>query len=290
VQQAKACAIEDLKHRAQLQNTLAGACEDMCKEVGAYPKCDCPAFVAPDATPGVVTWPELLEYLDKLGSWGYDLLRKWRATASALQIQNAMQAAFAQVHAKGSQVQEDKACAAEDLKHRVQVHNKLAGYCEDMCKEVGSYPKCPQCPDFVTPDSTPGVFTWPELNQHMDQLVEWSGPRGLLKAWQKRAASVLQKNNSAVKTGKAVKKDAPYITFQGGQNADLEVDVPCKTCVRVAVETYYAHVEICADGMVEFYAQEGCVAANLNITLPGGATCMTGTAPSPVRSVKHVAC
>ena len=34
-QSEQACASEDLKHRAQLQNKLAGLCEDMCKEVGA---------------------------------------------------------------------------------------------------------------------------------------------------------------------------------------------------------------------------------------------------------------
>merc|ERR1719414_585482 len=50
-----ACVAENLKNRIQFQNKLAGACEDMCKEVGAYPKCDCPAFVPPDATPGKVT-------------------------------------------------------------------------------------------------------------------------------------------------------------------------------------------------------------------------------------------
>merc|ERR1719335_1921438 len=56
-----ACVAADLKHRVQLQNKLAGVCVDMCKEVGAFPKCTCPNFVAPDATPGVMTWDELLE-------------------------------------------------------------------------------------------------------------------------------------------------------------------------------------------------------------------------------------
>merc|ERR1719491_2627964 len=63
---SKACAADDLKHRAQLQNKLAGVCVDMCKEVGAFPKCTCPDFVAPDSTPGVMTWPELLEHMDNL--------------------------------------------------------------------------------------------------------------------------------------------------------------------------------------------------------------------------------
>merc|ERR1740138_38688 len=63
---SKACAADDLKHRTQLQNKLAGVCVDMCKEVGAFPKCTCPDFVAPDSTPGVMTWPELLEHMDNL--------------------------------------------------------------------------------------------------------------------------------------------------------------------------------------------------------------------------------
>merc|ERR1740127_100722 len=77
----KACLSEDLQHRMQLQNKLAGFCEDMCKEVGAFPKCQCPGFVAPDSTPGVMTWPELLEHMDNLGEWGNGQLKEWTAAA-----------------------------------------------------------------------------------------------------------------------------------------------------------------------------------------------------------------
>merc|ERR1719201_2476615 len=83
-QDSNASATEDLKHRAQLQNKLAGACEDMCKEVGAYPKCsNCPDFVQPDSTPGVMTWDELLEHMDNLSYWGHDMIKGWKATAAA---------------------------------------------------------------------------------------------------------------------------------------------------------------------------------------------------------------
>merc|ERR1719456_484048 len=81
--------------------------------------------------------------------------------------------------------QSDKACLSEDLQHRIQLQNKLAGFCVDMCKEVGSFPKC-QCPNFVAPDSTPGVMTWPELLEHMDNLSEWGN--GLIKDWTAAAA------------------------------------------------------------------------------------------------------
>merc|ERR1740138_832722 len=83
-----------------------------------------------------------------------------------------------------SNVQGDKACLSEDLQHRIQLQNKLAGFCEDMCKEVGSYPKC-QCPNFVQPDSTPGVMTWPELLEHMDNLGEWGAEKQ--KEWTAQA-------------------------------------------------------------------------------------------------------
>merc|ERR1719159_1114293 len=154
MQSSQACAAEDLKRRAQLQNKLAGVCEDMCKEVGAYPKCSgCPNFVQPDSTPGVMTWEELLEHMDNLAEWGRDTIKGWVKQASALEKAQV-------VHSKAVVVQEaaqeSKACAAEDLKHRMQLQNKLAGVCEDMCKEVGAYPKCSGCPNFVQPDSTLG--------------------------------------------------------------------------------------------------------------------------------------
>jgi len=160
----QSCIKADLAHRAALQNKLAGVCVDMCKEVGAFPKCTCPDFVAPDSTPGVMTWPELLEHMDNLSEWGHGQMKAWRQQASALQ--------------KSANTEE--ACLASDLKVRAALQNKLAGVCVDMCKEVGAFPKC-TCPDFVAPDSTPGVMTWPELLEHMDNLSEWG--HGELKAW-----------------------------------------------------------------------------------------------------------
>merc|ERR1719231_1027621 len=83
VQSDKACLSEDLKRRSQLQNKLAGYCEDMCKEVGAFPKCECPAFDAGsvDATPGVMTLDELNEHMDNLNEWGQSQLKSWHAAA-----------------------------------------------------------------------------------------------------------------------------------------------------------------------------------------------------------------
>merc|ERR1719456_2095492 len=82
-------------------------------------------------------------------------------------------------------VQGEQSCSAADLKNRMRVQNKLAGLCEDMCKEVGAYPKCAACPSFVPPDPTPGVMTWEELLTHMDNLADWGQDQ--LKAWGKQA-------------------------------------------------------------------------------------------------------
>merc|ERR1719262_1864430 len=94
-------------------------------------------------------------------------------------LASSVHAVFLEKNAQG-----DQACMTEDLQHRIQLQNKLAGYCEEMCKEVGSYPKC-TCPGFVAPDSTPGVMTWEELLEHMDNLSEWG--HGELKSWETTA-------------------------------------------------------------------------------------------------------
>merc|ERR1719158_1854985 len=129
----KACEAEDLKNRAAVQSKLAGMCEDMCKEVGAYPNCaQCAGFVPPDSTPGGMTWEELLEHMDNLVDWGHDQLKAWRKQASALQMKTKSPApASVFLHVAKS---DEKACEAMDLKHRAQVQSKLAGMCEDMCR------------------------------------------------------------------------------------------------------------------------------------------------------------
>merc|ERR1719171_1370768 len=180
----------DLKARTRMQNKLAGMCEEMCKEVGAYPNCSqCVGFIPPDSTPGVMTWEELLEHMDNLVDWGHDQLKSWRKQASALQVH--MKASNAAVFLHNTAKSDDKACVAMDLKIRMRVQNKLAGMCEDMCKEFGAYPNCAQCEGFVPPDSTPGVMTWEELLEHMDNLVDWGHDQ--LKSWRKQA-SALQVN------------------------------------------------------------------------------------------------
>jgi len=82
-QEEQQCTSQDLQHRMELQAKLKGICEDMCKEVGAYPKCNqCAGFQAPDSTPGVMTWDELLEHMDNLSDWGHDEIKDWTKEAS----------------------------------------------------------------------------------------------------------------------------------------------------------------------------------------------------------------
>jgi len=166
------CQQQELHHRVAVQNKLAGICEDMCKEVGAYPKCTCPGFVAPDATPGVFTWDELLEHMDNLVDWSADSIKTWKDQASALvQVQS---------------------CEKTEVGERVKFQNKLASLCEDMCKELGAYPLCGGCPNFVAPDSTPGVMTWEELLEHMDNLSSWGHDQ--IGAWTTQSKALIQQN------------------------------------------------------------------------------------------------
>mmetsp|Transcript_62237 Transcript_62237/g.187791 ORF Transcript_62237/g.187791 Transcript_62237/m.187791 type:complete len:203 (-) Transcript_62237:220-828(-) len=78
-----ACLAQDTRHRAAVQNKLVDACIDMCKELGAYPeKCTCPNYVdTTDKTPGVITWEELLAYMEKVGTRGDEALKSWDSKA-----------------------------------------------------------------------------------------------------------------------------------------------------------------------------------------------------------------
>merc|ERR1719222_1230483 len=82
--QTVSCESEDLAIRAQLQNKLADVCTDMCKEMGQYPeKCTCPGYVdTTDKTPNVVTWPELLDYMDTVGDKGAAAIKSWHSAAA----------------------------------------------------------------------------------------------------------------------------------------------------------------------------------------------------------------
>merc|ERR1719378_407903 len=80
----QSCAAQDLAIRSMFQNKLADVCVDMCKELGAYPeKCTCPGYTdTTDKTPGVMTWDELLKYMDDVSSNGHAAIKGWRGMAA----------------------------------------------------------------------------------------------------------------------------------------------------------------------------------------------------------------
>merc|ERR1719351_716351 len=83
VQVSKACMSEDLKERTVIQNKLHDMCVDMCKELGQFPEhCTCPGYKdTSDKTPGVMTWDELLTYMDDVEGYSAESLKSWKAGA-----------------------------------------------------------------------------------------------------------------------------------------------------------------------------------------------------------------
>merc|ERR1719297_789468 len=175
---SQACAAEDLAARMMVQNRLAGICEDMCKAVGAYPKCTCPAFKGPkaDLSSGSLNWDELLKFMGDLVDWGRDTMNK-NAKLSAIQHRVTIQKA----------IQVSKACMQADEKEREAVQSRLHGICTDMCKELGVYPKGCTCPGFDSSsvDSSPGVMTWEELLGYMGDVA--TSAENQIKGWKSEA-------------------------------------------------------------------------------------------------------
>jgi len=163
-----ACAAEDLRRRAQLQNKLAGICEDMCKEVHAYPECSCPDFVKPDSTPGVMTWEELLGYMDDLAEWGRDSIKGWHKQAS--QLQTSKNATAGSVSAKSVAVQNSTQAsgAVMNLKARQLMEvtvggfpsaSKACDYCFGSFTKEGVPPAGPVAPSCV-------CMSYPDGGEH----------------------------------------------------------------------------------------------------------------------------
>jgi len=144
----------------------------MCKDVGSYPKCECPGYIdTTDKTPGLLTWDELLTYMSDLVAWGKETVKS-NVAMSALQHKARVLKA----------VQVSKACMSDDLKQRTVIQSKLHDMCVDMCKELGQFPEHCTCPGYTdTADKTPGVMTWDELLTFMGDVEAFSAKN--LKAW-----------------------------------------------------------------------------------------------------------
>jgi len=100
-----------------------------------------------------------------------------------------------------------QSCAAEDLATRVMVQNELASICVDMCKQVGTYEKGCNCPNFVDNSAArDGVQTWKETLEYMSNLVGWG--QETMKA--NKALSALQHKTrimKALQSSKACMKE-----------------------------------------------------------------------------------
>ena len=67
-----------------------------------------------------------------------------------------------------------KACAVRpDVRYDKSESKFMDKAIQDMYKEVSAYPRCSGCPGSALPDSTPGVMTWDELLEHMENLFSW---------------------------------------------------------------------------------------------------------------------
>mmetsp|Transcript_16506 Transcript_16506/g.32256 ORF Transcript_16506/g.32256 Transcript_16506/m.32256 type:complete len:187 (-) Transcript_16506:99-659(-) len=83
------------------------------------------------------------------------------------------------------------ACESEDRAIRVLLQNRLAGVCVDMCKSVMAYPEDCTCPKYKDEsDKSPGVVTWDELYEHMDNLNTWA--QDSIRSWIRQAQSLAQ--------------------------------------------------------------------------------------------------
>ena len=96
------------------------------------------------------------------------------------------------------------ACEAEDLAVRVQLQNKLADVCIDMCKELGAYPEKCTCPDYAdTTDKTPNTHTWDELLGYIDSVETFGHEKNM--EWTKKYSAIqkTKASHSLVSVSKA---------------------------------------------------------------------------------------
>jgi len=153
-----ACLIEDQAHRTLIQTELVVSdilCEEMCKNVGLYPTCPCPGFEGQPASEGdsrkcankycqdprnpcpteafvtcvrETTQASLMQWNDLLDRVGTTLSLHNYSHRIHLEDVNA------------------SSCQVLDKKHRSFLQAQLTAsdvLCEDMCKSIGVWPKCP---------------------------------------------------------------------------------------------------------------------------------------------------
>jgi hypothetical protein len=160
------CENRDRALRVLLQDKLGNMgvhCEDMCKDMGAYPDCQCPGFAgmpasaddnracivkycqdpdSPCPNDAFVTCVKSNTEVSALLQWDSIFQKLQNGTNSYIQVMKKVR------EQKRSKVAR---CQKKDLAVRVLLQEKVASlgvHCEDMCKDMGAYPDC-QCPGFA---------------------------------------------------------------------------------------------------------------------------------------------
>merc|ERR1719215_512583 len=161
----ESCAEEDHGRLAALQAKMAVLdvkCEEMCKKMDLYPKCQCPGFEGNPPTDDD-TRKCMTQYCQDPSTpcptEGFVTCVKETTTVSALQwdsllqrFDSSMNLYTGMVRAMEAQTSNHtvKSCAEEDHGRLAALQAKMAVLdvkCEEMCKKLGEYPKC-QCPGF----------------------------------------------------------------------------------------------------------------------------------------------
>merc|ERR1719359_2153288 len=131
-------------------------CENMCKDMGAYPNCQCPGFngMPASADDNRACYAKYCQ--DPKAPCPNDAFVTCVSEVtqiSALQWDSVL-TNLDQVHFKKpstSLVAMQSRCQKKDLAVRVLLQEKVQSFgipCENMCKEMGAYPDC-QCPGFA---------------------------------------------------------------------------------------------------------------------------------------------
>lgn len=160
------CENRDKALRVLLQEKLGNLgvpCENMCKEMGVYPNCQCPGFAGQPASADDNRACYEKYCSDPTSPCPNDAfvtcVSENTAVSALLQwdnifenLQNGTQA-YLQMLKKFRMQKRSKVvgCQSKDVGVRVLLQEKIATLgvpCENMCKEMGAYPDC-QCPGFA---------------------------------------------------------------------------------------------------------------------------------------------
>lgn len=166
LQAVASCDNRERAVRVLLQDKVANLgipCEEMCKDMGAYPDCHCPGFAgmpasaddnraciakycqdptSPCPNDAFVTCVKENTEVSALMQWDNIFMQLQNGTRSYIQMLKKFRA---KKHSSRA------GCHRKDLAVRVLLQEKIKAFgipCEEMCKDMGAYPDC-HCPGFA---------------------------------------------------------------------------------------------------------------------------------------------